>query len=189
MILVMTLFRTFTHAVRGVLPRGPRGTGARTCAFAVFATIFCVLGPTGAFAQSAYLNNLVGSWSGQGRAAGTGGEIPISCDVTSQFSGPTVEMMARCQTPSQSGNLAMSLYYSDMSRSFHGKLSSPLRYMRGPLHGRLDRGDLFLRLSAEDGGSGRLVFVSEGEGRIRLLVTTMVNGTGVTVLDLPLQRI
>lgn len=166
-----------------------RTAGSKAMLFALVTVGFNAISAAPSLAQAAYLNSLVGSWSGVGRAASTDGEVPIECSVNSRLSGPNVRMRARCATSAQSGNLEMSLYYSDMSRRFHGRLASPLNYMRGSLQGTLDRGDLFLRLSADDGGTGRLVFVSEGEGRVRLLVTTIVNGNGVTVLDLPLTRL
>jgi hypothetical protein len=50
------------------------------------------------------------------------------------------------------------------------------------------RGDLFLRLSADDGSQGRLLLVAQGSNQVRLLVTTIVNGSNITVFDLPLAR-
>jgi hypothetical protein len=139
-------------------------------------------------AQSAYLHQLAGQWSGQGRAATSEGETPILCDVDSQLRGETLNLRAACSVQGQSGNLGMQLYFSDMSQQFHGELTSPLNYASGGLHGRLSRGDLFLRLAARDGSEGRLLFVAEGEGQMRLLVTTIYQGSSITVLDLPLVR-
>ena len=139
-------------------------------------------------AQSAYLNQLAGAWIGQGRAASSNGETPITCDVEGALVRARLTLTANCATQGQSGTLGMVLYYSDMSRQFHGELQGPLNYLRGDLNGRLDRGDLFLRLAAEDGSQGRLLLVEEGGDRYRLLVTTIVEGASITVLDLPLQR-
>lgn len=139
-------------------------------------------------AQTSYLANLSGQWSGQGRAATNEGETPVVCSVDSELNGVRLNMTARCETQGRNGRIDMQLYYSDMSRQFHGELSSPLTYISGGLNGRLSRGDLFLRLAADDGSEGRLLFVTEGDQQVRLLVTTIVDGASITVLDLPLSR-
>lgn len=144
----------------------------------------CVAGP----AENAFLTALSGSWIGNGRAATSQGETPINCDVNGNLRGQRLSIRADCSSQGQSGSIGMSLYHSDMSRQFHGQLLSPLRYISGGLIGTLSRGDLFLRLSADDGSEGRLLFVEEGPNRIRLLVTTIVEGSNITVLDLPLVR-
>ena len=142
----------------------------------------------GAQAQTDYLQNLQGIWDGQGRAASSNGEMPIRCAVEGAMQSAQLTLTANCATQGQSGTLGMVLYFSDMSRQFHGQMTGPLVYLRGALNGRLDRGDLFLRLAAEDGSEGRLLLVAEGPDSYRLLVTTIVEGASVTVLDLPLQR-
>ena len=140
-------------------------------------------------AETGFLQSLEGQWLGLGRAATTQGEIPVECEVEGRLAGGSrLSLRARCQTPRQSGTIGMSLYFSDMTQQFHGELTSPLNYISGGLNGRLARGDLFLRLSADDGSEGRLLVVSEGPGQVRLLVTTIVQGANVTVFDLPLAR-
>ena len=149
--------------------------------------------PGSAMAQSAetgFLQALAGTWSGEGRAATTQGEVPVRCDVESFLrSGARLSLRADCRSQNQSGTIGMSLYFNDMTQQFHGELSSPLNYISGGLNGRLARGDLFLRLAAEDGSEGRLLLVAEGPGQVRLLVTTIVNGANVTVFDLPLTKL
>lgn len=140
-------------------------------------------------AESQFLQSLEGQWSGQGRAATTQGEIAVVCDVLGQLhSAARISLRADCRTQSRSGRIGMSLYFSDMSQQFHGELTSPLNYISGGLNGRLSRGDLFLRLSADDGSEGRLLVVAQGGNQVRLLVTTIVNGANITVFDLPLSR-
>lgn len=141
-------------------------------------------GPT----ENAFLAALSGNWIGNGRAATSRGETPINCDVNGNIRGQRLSMRADCSSQGQSGSIGMSLYHSDMSRQFHGQLLSPLRYISGGLIGTMSRGDLFLRLAAEDGSEGRLLFVEEGPDQVRLLVTTIVEGSNITVLDLPLVR-
>ena len=143
-------------------------------------------GPT----EVSFLQALEGRWSGQGRAATADGETPVVCNVHGQLRGAArITLRADCETQGQSGVIAVSLYFSDMTQQFHGELSSPLDYISGGLNGRLARGDLFLRLSADDGSEGRLLLVAEGPSRVRLLVTTVVNGANITVFDLPLARL
>ncbi|MBV6657114.1 MAG: hypothetical protein KI785_05030 [Devosiaceae bacterium] len=144
--------------------------------------------PLGAGAQTDYLTGLEGNWNGTGRAATNAGEAAIACNIESNVRRGRLTLQAGCNSQGQSGRIGMQLYYSEMTRQFHGELSSPLNYIRGQLVGRLDRGDLFLRLDAEDGSQGRLLLVDEGEGRIRLLVTTVVDGANITILDLPLAK-
>lgn len=139
-------------------------------------------------AENAFLAALSGNWIGNGRAATSRGETPINCDVNGNIRGQRLSMRADCSSQGQSGSIGMSLYHSDMSRQFHGQLLSPLRYISGGLIGTMSRGDLFLRLAAEDGSEGRLLFVEEGPDQVRLLVTTIVEGSNITVLDLPLVR-
>ena len=137
-----------------------------------------------------FIQALEGRWSGQGRAATTEGETPVLCDVQGRLHGTArISLRADCRTQGQSGTIGLSLYFSDMTQQFHGEISSPLNYISGDLNGRLSRGDLFLRLAAEDGSEGRLLLVAEGAQDVRLLVTTIVNGANITVLDLPLVRI
>jgi hypothetical protein len=136
-----------------------------------------------------FLQLLEGQWAGQGRAATTQGEIAVLCDVQGELhSAARISLNANCRTPNQTGRIGMSLYFSDMTQQFHGELSSPLNYISGGLNGRLSRGDLFLRLSADDGSQGRLLLVAQGSNQVRLLVTTIVNGANITVFDLPLAR-
>lgn len=136
-----------------------------------------------------FLQLLEGRWAGQGRAATTQGEIAVLCDVQGELhSAARISLNANCRTSNQSGRIGMSLYFSDMTQQFHGELSSPLNYISGGLSGRLSRGDLFLRLSADDGSEGRLLLVAQGTNEVRLLVTTIVNGANITVFDLPLAR-
>lgn len=139
-------------------------------------------------AESAFLHALSGNWIGNGRAATSQGETPINCDVNGQLRGEQLSLRADCSSQGQSGAIGMSLYFSDMSRQFHGQLLSPLRYISGGLNGTMSRGDVFLRLAADDGSQGRLLFVEEGINQVRLLVTTVVEGSNITVLDLPLVR-
>lgn len=138
--------------------------------------------------ETAFLDALSGNWVGNGRAATSQGETPINCDVNSDLRGPRLSLRADCSSQGQSGAIGMSLYFSDMSRQFHGQLLSPLRYISGGLIGTMSRGDLFLRLAADDGSEGRILFVEEGPNQVRLLVTTIVEGSNITVLDLPLVR-
>ncbi len=141
-------------------------------------------------AETQFLQALEGRWSGQGRAATSDGEAPVLCDVEGRLrNGGQISFRADCRAQGQSGTISMSLYFSDMSRQFHGELSSPLNYISGGLNGRLSRGDLFLRLAANDGSEGRLLLVAQGEGGLRLLVTTVVDGASITVFDLPLTRV
>ncbi|MFK7793072.1 MAG: hypothetical protein AB8B88_10440 [Devosiaceae bacterium] len=138
--------------------------------------------------ETQFLQSLSGQWLGQGRAATSQGETPVQCSVDSRLSnGGRLSLRANCEAQGRSGNIGMSLYFSDMTRQFHGELSSPLNYISGGLNGRLSRGDLFLRLSADDGSEGRLLLVAEGQ-QLRLLVTTVVDGASITVFDLPLSR-
>ncbi len=149
-------------------------------------------GPTAAAGpqEVGFLQTLQGAWSGQGRAATSNGELPVLCDVQGHLRSDTrIALSATCRAQGQSGTIGMNLYFSDMTRQFHGELSSPLSYIRGSLIGRLSRGDLFLRLAAADGSEGRLLFVAQGSNQVRLLVTTIVNGANVTVFDLPLARV
>lgn len=140
-------------------------------------------------AEVSFLQTLEGRWTGQGRAATTQGETPVLCEVESQMQAAArISLRANCRTQGQSGNIDMSLYFSDMTQQFHGELTSPLNYISGGLNGRLSRGDLFLRLSADDGSEGRLLVVAEGAHQVRLLVTTIVDGANITVFDLPLAR-
>lgn len=143
-----------------------------------------VAGPT----ETAFLNALSGAWIGNGRAATSQGETTINCDVRGNMRGQSLSLRADCDSQGRSGSIGMSLYHSDMSRQFHGQLLSPLRYISGGLIGSMSRGDVFLRLAADDGSEGRLLFVEEGPNQIRLLVTTIVEGSNITVLDLPLVR-
>lgn len=143
-------------------------------------------GPT----EVSFLQALEGQWSGQGRAATSDGETPVLCEIDSQLRGAArLSMRANCQAQGRSSTIALSLYFSDMTQQFHGELLSPLNHISGGLNGRLARGDLFLRLSAEDGSEGRLLLVAEGPSRVRLLVTTIVNGANITVFDLPLAKL
>ncbi|MFN3169676.1 MAG: hypothetical protein ACE37E_03185 [Hyphomicrobiales bacterium] len=140
-------------------------------------------------AEVSFLQTLEGRWTGQGRAATTQGETPVLCEVESQMQAAArISLRANCRTQGQSGNIGMSLYFSDMTQQFHGELTSPLNYISGGLNGRLSRGDLFLRLSADDGSEGRLLLVAQGSNQVRLLVTTIVDGANITVFDLPLAR-
>lgn len=139
-------------------------------------------------AETAFLNALSGDWIGNGRAATSQGEAVINCNVNGRMRGQTLSLRADCNSQGQGGSIGMSLYHSDMSRQFHGQLLSPLRYISGGLNGTMSRGDLFLRLAADDGSQGRLLFVEEGANQFRLLVTTVVEGSNITVLDLPLVR-
>ncbi|MGD1885544.1 MAG: hypothetical protein ACFB01_00125 [Cohaesibacteraceae bacterium] len=140
-------------------------------------------------AETGFLQALAGQWVGQGRAATSDGETPVLCEVEGTMrSDIRVSLRASCSAQGQSGTIGLSLYFSEMSRQFHGQITSPVRYISGSLVGELARGDLFLRLAADDGSEGRLLFVTEGQGRVRLLVTTVVNGANVTVFDLPLVR-
>ena len=136
-----------------------------------------------------FLQSMAGRWSGQGRAATAQGETPVLCDVEGEFHGAArLSLRAACRTQGQSGIIGMSLYFSDMTQQFHGELSSPVNYISGGLIGQLSRGDLFLRLSANDGSEGRLLLVAQGPHQMRLLVTTIHNGANITVFDLPLAR-
>ena len=163
--------------------------------FAVCSSLLAVLAPvpTPAIAGPAeiqFLQALEGRWSGQGRAATTQGEAPVSCEVEGRLrNGVRMAFRADCRTQGQSGTISMSLYFSDMSRQFHGELSSPVNYISGSLNGHLSRGDLFLRLAASDGSEGRLLLVASGDQGMRLLVTTIVDGASITVFDLPLTRV
>lgn len=139
-------------------------------------------------AETAFLTGLSGNWIGNGRAATSQGETPINCDVQGQLRGQRLSLRADCSSQGQSGSIGMSLYHSEMSRQFHGQLLSPLSYISGGLNGTMSRGDVFLRLAADDGSEGRLLFVEEGPNQVRLLVTTVVEGSSITVLDLPLVR-
>lgn len=140
-------------------------------------------------AEVSFLQALEGQWTGQGRTATAQGEAPVLCQVEGRMrSAVRVSLRAACSSQGQSGTIGMSLYFSDMSRQFHGELTSPVRYISGSLVGELARGDLFLRLAADDGSEGRLLLVAEGPDRVRLLVTTVVNGANITVFDLPLVR-
>jgi hypothetical protein len=139
--------------------------------------------------EVSFLQALEGRWSGQGRAATTQGEAPVLCEVEGRLRGTArISLMADCRTQGQSGTIGMSLYFSDMTQQFHGEITSPVNYISGDLNGRLSRGDLFLRLAADDGSEGRLLLVAQGAHGVRLLVTTIVNGANITVLDLPLAR-
>lgn len=168
----MTVFRAIRSCLfsLGLLATGMGGTG--------------MAGP----AETAFLNALSGDWIGNGRAATSQGETPINCNVNGRMRGERLSLRADCNSQGQNGSIGMSLYHSEMSRQFHGQLLSPLRYISGGLNGTMSRGDVFLRLAADDGSEGRLLFVEEGPNQIRLLVTTIVEGSNITVLDLPLVR-
>ncbi|MEM6383901.1 MAG: hypothetical protein AAF739_14610 [Pseudomonadota bacterium] len=131
---------------------------------------------------------MVGQWVGEGRAATSSGEAPVRCDVESKIVAGRLSMSADCSTQGQSATIAMLLSYNEASQRFTGEMLAPLNYMRGQLYGQIDRGDIFLRLSARDGSVGQIVVVGVGGDQLRLLVTTIVDGRSVTVLDLPLSR-
>ncbi|MEM6712097.1 MAG: hypothetical protein AAF590_07420 [Pseudomonadota bacterium] len=158
--------------------------------FSVFAVGAMTVSPLSAGpVEQGFLQSLEGEWLGLGRAATTQGEVPVECLVESRLTQSSrLSLRAQCQTSSQSGSIGMSLYFSDMTQQFHGELTSPLSYISGGLNGRLARGDLFLRLSADNGSEGRLLMVAEGPDQVRLLVTTIVEGASITVFDLPLAR-
>lgn len=162
----------------------------RSCLFSLtmLATAMAANAALAGPAETAFLNALSGDWIGNGRAATSQGEAVINCDVRGNMRGQSLSLRADCRSQGQSGSIGMSLYHSDMSRQFHGQLLSPLRYISGGLIGNMSRGDVFLRLAADDGSEGRLLFVEEGPNQIRLLVTTIVEGSNITVLDLPLVR-
>ena len=139
--------------------------------------------------EVAFLQSFEGRWIGVGRAATTQGETPVECSIEGRMRGDArISLQAQCRTQGQSGRIDISLYFNDMTQQFHGELSSPLSHISGGLHGRLSRGDLFLRLAARDGSEGRLLVVAEGPAQLRLLVTTIVDGASITVFDLPLVR-